>query len=332
MKILVAGAGGAVGKRLIPRLVANGHDVVGLTRSASKAGDIVALGAEPAIADALDRAAVIQAVMRAEPEVVIHQMTALSALKNVKHFDREFELTNRLRTTGTDYLVDAAQKAGVRRLIAQSYGNWNYERVGDGLKTESDRLDPDPPAEQAQSLAAIRHLEDAVVGADGLEGVALRYGNFYGPGNGIALDGELADQVRKRRFPIVGDGGGVWSFCHIDDVASAAIAALDHGEPGVYNVCDDEPIAARDWLPELAKALGAKPPRTVPVWLGRLAAGEVGVSMLTQIKGVSNAKAKRELGWTPAYPSVRVGFHAGLASDLPIPQNGPDRPGATIEA
>jgi nucleoside-diphosphate-sugar epimerase len=330
MKIFVAGAGGAIGKRLVPRLVAQGHEVTALTRSPAKSGELTALGAEPVIADALDRASVMQAVMRAEPEVVIHQLTAIDDPSNIKHFDRVFAATNRLRTMGTDNLLEAARAAGARRLIAQSYAGWPSDPSGGGVKTETDPLDPHPPAEQTESLAAIRHLESVVTGAKGLEGVVLRYGGFYGPGNALALDGDMADIVRRRRFPVVGDGGGVWSFTHIDDAAAGAIAALERGAPGIYNIVDDEPIAVREWLAELAGALGAKPPRRVPVWLGRLAAGDVGVSMMTRVRGTSNGKAKRELGWAPSYPSVRVGFRTGLAADLPVPGNGSERPGATI--
>jgi nucleoside-diphosphate-sugar epimerase len=316
MKVFVAGATGAVGKRLVPPLVANGHDVVGMTRSSEKLDSLRAAGAEPVVADGLDRDAVMQVVKRAEPEVVIHEMTGLTGVKSFKRFDDEFALTNRLRNEGARHLVDAAQAAGARRIVAQSYGNWNYERTGSQPKTEEDPLDPSPPANQRESLAAIRELEQTVLGADGIEGIALRYANLYGPGTGFALDGDLVEMVRKRRLPIVGNGAGVWSFIHVDDVATATIAAIGRGAPGVYNVADDEPAPVVEWLPELAKAVGAKPPRRVPVWLGRLATGDVGVSMMTQIRGTSNAKAKRELGWSPRYASWRDGFRTGLG-DLP---------------
>jgi 2-alkyl-3-oxoalkanoate reductase len=315
MKVFVAGASGAMGKRLVPQLLAGGYEVVALTRSAGKARELHALGAEPVVADALDRTAIMQAVMRAEPEVVIHQLTGLAGATSFRNFDKEFALTNRLRTEGTNHLLAAARAAGVRRFIAQSYGNWNYARTGSGLKTEDDALDPSPPRNQRRSLAAIRHLEEAVVGAGG---IALRYGNFYGPGTGVALDGDIVAQVRKRRFPIVGDGAGVWSFVHMDDAATAAIDAIERGEPGIYNIADDEPAPVAAWLPALAEAVGAKPPRRVPVWLGRLAAGDVGVSMMTRIRGTSNAKARRELGFVPRYPSYREGFARGLG-DVPVP-------------
>jgi 2-alkyl-3-oxoalkanoate reductase len=315
MRIFVAGAGGVVGARLVPMLIAGGHDVVAMTRSLGKSDALRAAGAEPAVADGLDRDAVMQAVMRAEPEVVVHQMTALSQIKSMKRFDDEFALTNRLRTEGTDHLVEAARAAGARRLIVQSYGNWNYERTGTGLKSEDDPLDPDPPANQRASIAAIRHLERTVLDAGDMEAVALRYGNFYGPGNAIGRGGEMLELVAKRKLPIVGDGVGVWSFIHVDDVAGATIAAIDRGAPGIYNVADDEPAPVAEWLPALAEAIGAKPPRHVPVWLGRMAIGDVGVSMMTRIRGASNAKARRELGWEPRYRSWREGFVSGLDGD-----------------
>ena len=317
MTVFVAGASGAVGHRLVPLLVASGYDVAAMTRSPQKVDSLRAAGAEPVVADGLDAGEVTRAITRSQPEVVIHQMTGLTGVSSYKKFDEEFSVTNRLRTEGTDNLLNAARAAGVRRFIAQSYGNWNYARTGTGLKGEDDPFDPDPPANQRKSLEAIRHLEDAVLGAQGMEGIVLRYANFYGPGTGFALDGDLAELVRQRKFPIVGNGGGVWSFIHIDDAATATIAAIEHGAPGVYNIVDDEPAPVAAWLPELARALGAKPPRRVPVWLGRLAAGDVGVSMMTQIRGTSNAKAKRELGWQPRYQSWRVGFRDGLSDVAP---------------
>jgi nucleoside-diphosphate-sugar epimerase len=312
MKVFVAGATGAMGKQLVPALLAAGHQVVAMTRSADKAAALAAAGAEPVVADGLDHAAVLRAVTTTVPEVIIHQMTGLTGMKSLKKFDAEFAATNRLRTEGTDNLLTAAREAGVRRIVAQSFGNWNYERTGATLKTEEDPFDPAPPANQRQTLKAIEYTERAVTGAEGIEGVALRYGNFYGPGTGISLDGDISGQVRKRMLPIVGDGAGVWSFTHVDDGAAAAIAAAERGAPGVYNVVDDDPAPVAVWLPELARALGAKPPRHVPVWLGRLFVGEVGVSMMTQIRGVANGKAKRELEWKPRYQSWRDGFRYGL--------------------
>ena len=322
MKVFVAGGSGAMGRRLVPQLVAGGYEVAAMTRDEGKAPWLRRVGAQPVVADALDGAAVAGAVKASKPEVVIHQLTALSGAQSFKNFDKEFALTNRLRTEGTDHLLRAAQAAEVRRIIAQSYGNWNYERTGSALKTEQDPFDPNPPANQVKSLQAIRYVENAVVNADGIEGIALRYGNFYGPGTGFDLGGDIVTQVRKRKLPIVGDGAGIWSFAHMDDAAAAAIAAIEHGGPGVYNIADDEPAPVAKWLPDLAGVVGAKPPRRVPVWLGRLAAGEVGVSMMTQIRGTSNAKAKAELGWSPRYRTYRAGFRKGLG-DVPVPGFGP---------
>jgi 2-alkyl-3-oxoalkanoate reductase len=322
MKVFVAGGSGAMGRRLVPQLIGAGYQVAAMTRTESNAAWLQRVGSAAVIADALDRDAVMHAVTRSEPEVVIHQLTALTGVKSFKNFDKGFALTNRLRTEGTDHLLEAARAVGARRFIAQSYGNWNYARTGTGLKTEDDPFDTNPPANQVQTLAAIRYLEDAVLNAAGIEGVALRYANFYGPGTGLDVDGDVVAQVRKRRLPIVGDGAGVWSFVHMDDAAAAAIAAIEHGSPGVYNVVDDQPAPVAEWLPALAEAVGAKPPRHVPIWLGRLAAGEVGVSMMTRIRGTSNAKAKRELGWAPRYRSYREGFRNGLG-ELPVPGFGP---------
>ncbi len=313
MKVFVAGATGTMGRRLVPLLVADGHEVVAMTRSPQKATALHAAGAQHVVADALDRAAVVEAVRRGRPEVVIHQLTGLTGVTNLKNFDREFALTNRLRTESIDYLLEGARAAGAARFIAQSFGGWTYGRSGSGLKTEDDPLDPAPPAHQAASLAALRYLDEKVAGASYLTGLAFRYANFYGPGSAIALDGDVVAMVRKRRLPVIGTGAGVWSFVHIDDAAAATVAAVRSGAAGLYNIADDEPAPVADWLPELARAVGARPPRHVPVWLGRVAAGEVGVSMMTQIRGMSNAKAKRELGWAPRYPSYREGFRDGLA-------------------
>jgi nucleoside-diphosphate-sugar epimerase len=312
MKVFVAGASGAIGKRLVPKLLANGHAVVAMTRSEQKARALRELGAETAIADGLDRTGVMKAVMHAEPDVVVHQLTALEGMSNIKNFDKVFELTNRLRTEGTDILIGAAQAAGAKRFVIQSYGNWVYERTGTALKTEEDALDPRPPANQTKSLAAIRYLESRVLSAEGLEGIVLRYGGFYGPGTGLEVGGDMAEMVRKRRFPIVGNGAGVWTFIHIDDAAAATVAAIERGAPGIYNIVDDEPVEVAKWLPELARVLGSKPPRRIPLWLGKLIAGDVVVSMMTQIRGASNAKAKRELDWTPRFLNYREGFANGL--------------------
>jgi nucleoside-diphosphate-sugar epimerase len=307
VKVFVAGATGAIGKQLIPQLVAAGHDVVATTRSASRVEEVRRLGGEPAIVDGLDEQALVAAVRRAQPEVVIHEMTALAGKTDLRHFDRMFATTNQLRTTGTDYLIRAAQQAGARRLIVQSYAGWPNIREGSAVKTEEDPLDPNPPKWQRESMAAFLHLEKVVPAAGGLEGVVLRYGSLYGPGTGMTSN-EVVELLRKRQFPIVGDGAGMWSFIHVADAASATVAALDHGAPGIYNVVDDDPAPAAEWIPPLARAIGAKPPRRVPVWLGRILAGEVPVSMMTRIRGSSNAKAKRELDWEPRHPSWREGF------------------------
>lgn len=322
MKIFVAGATGAIGKRLIPLLTWNGHEVVAMTRSPDKAGHLRALGAEPVVADGLHRNAVIKAVMRSEPEVVVHEMTSLIGVTSLRSFDHEFALTNRLRTEGTDNLLEGARRAGARRFVAQSYGNW-YEPTGSPAGSESDPFNPHPPRAQRQSFAAIRHLERAVLEAEDLEGVVLRYAGLYGPGTGLSADGPFARMVRKRAFPIIGNGAGVWSFVHIDDAAQATVHAIERGAPGAYNVADDEPAPVSEWLPELARALEAKPPRHLPVWLGRLAGGEVGVSMMTRARGASNAKAKRELGWRLLFPTWREGFRHGL-SDLPLEPMAPE--------
>jgi 2-alkyl-3-oxoalkanoate reductase len=313
MKIFVAGATGNVGSRLIPLLVDRGHQVVGTTRTAAKADRLTRMGAEPMIVDGLDRDGLTAAVAKAEPDVVVHQMTALSVSFDMRRIDQVFAMTNRLRTEGTDILLAAARSAGVRKFVAQSFAGWPYARVGGPVKTEEDPLDPSPPARLRGALDAIRHLEGAVQSADDIDGVVLRYGGFYGPQSSISPDGEIVTMVRKRRFPIVGDGAGVWSFVHLDDVATATAAAIERGAPGIYNIVDDEPARVADWLPVLAAAAGAKPPRHVPVWLGRLAVGPQGVAMMTEIRGASNAKAKRELGWQLIHPSWREGFRSLLS-------------------
>jgi len=309
MKVFVAGAAGAIGRQILPQLAAQGHQVTATTRSPGKAAILRELGADPVVVDGLDAVAVGEAVARAEPEVVIHQMTSLAGSFNLRNFDKMFAVTNQLRTEGTDHLLAAAAAAGVRRFVAQSFTGWSNIREGGPVKTEDDPLDPSPPTMQRESLAAIRHVERVVPAASPVQGIVLRYGSFYGPG---ASD-DFVGLIRKRRIPVIGEGAGIWSFLHIRDAAAATIAALERGAPGVYNVVDDEPASVAQWLPYVARAVGAKAPRRVPVWLGRLAAGEVGVSMMTQIRGSSNAKAKRELGWRPAWPSWREGFSRGLA-------------------
>jgi nucleoside-diphosphate-sugar epimerase len=313
MKIFIAGASGAIGRHLVPQLVARGHEVVGTTRSAAKTGALRALGAQPVVVDALDPDSVADVVARAEPEVIVHQLTALSGRPNFREVKRAVAATNRLRTEGTDHLLAAARAVGVRRFVAQSNAIW-VERTGGRVTDENGRLEPNPPADAEPLVAALRHLEDAVTGIGWADGIALRYGSFYGPGTGVeaAPDAVMAGLIRKRRFPIVGGGGGVWSWVHITDAASATVAAIERGKPGIYHVADDEPAPVRDLLPVLARALGAKPPRRVPAWLVRLLAGAAPVHMMTQVCGISSEKAKRELGWTPRYPSWRTGFTEGL--------------------
>lgn len=305
MHVFLAGATGAVGRQLVPLLLSNGHTVTGTTRSAQKAQQLRAAGAQAVVLDGLDRAAVIAAVGSARPDVIVHQMTALSDI-DFRKFDASFAQTVRLRTEGTDHLLEAARLAGVERIVAQSF--FAFAREGGPVKDEDAPLDPDPPAQMRRSQEAIRYLERAVLEAGG---IVLRYGGFYGPGTGAAPGAEQWEAVRARKFPLVGDAGGVWSFLHIEDAASATLAALERGRAGeIYNVCDDEPALVRDWLPALAAAAGGKPPRRVPRWLGRMLAGEHMAMMMCELRGGSNAKIKRELGWEPKWPTWREGFAA----------------------
>ncbi|HYI98489.1 MAG TPA: NAD(P)-dependent oxidoreductase [Thermoleophilaceae bacterium] len=315
MKVLLAGATGALGRQLVPKLLAAGHEVAGMTRSESRRQAVLDLGATPVVADALDAGQVERAVAETEPEAILHELTALTGSLGKRNIDRSFVETNRLRTEGTDNLLAASRAAGVRRFLAQSFAGWPFARTGGPVKSEDDPLDPDPVPSMRQTHAAIRHLEQAVTGADWTEGIVLRYGGFYGPGTSLGLDGgEHLELIRKRRLPVVGDGGGLWSFIHVEDAADATVAALERGRRGIYNVVDDNPKPVREWLPEVAEVLGAKPPRRVPLWLGRLAAGEAAGVMMTEARGASNAKAKRELGWQPRYPSIRDGLAAARAA------------------
>jgi nucleoside-diphosphate-sugar epimerase len=309
MKVFVAGATGAIGTRLVPLLVARGHEVIGTARSPEKAARLRAQGAEPVAVDLLDRSAVRDAVAAMRPDAIIHEATALTGVTDFKHFDRSLAQTNRLRTVGTDALLAAAGEAGVGRVLAQSFTSWPYARVGGPVKSEEDTLDPDPVASMRESLAAIRHLEQVVTQAGG---IVLRYGTLYG-----SPDDTQVALVRKRRFPIVGDGAGVWSFVHLEDAVAATVLALEDGPPGIYNIVDDEPAPVREWLPALAAEIGAKPPRSVPRWLARLVAGDAGVVLMTDTRGASNAKAKRELGWEPTYPTWRHGFRAAVRAAPP---------------
>lgn len=315
MRVFIAGSTGAIGKSLVPHLIENGHEVVALVRTPQKGKEVEAFGAKAAVADALNKEELTTAIRRAEPEVLIHELTALAGISwNFKRFDDEFALTNRFRTEVTDTMLAAARLVGARRFIAQSFCGWPFAREGGPVKTEEDPLDPTPPVSFSKTLAAIRYLEEAVSRTADVETLALRYGNLYGPGTGFAKDGVIAELLRKRQMPIVGDGAGTWSFIHVSDAARATVAALSHGSPGIYNIVDDEPAPVSRWLPFLADVLGARPPRRVPVWLARLVIGDGGVSMMTRIRGGSNAKAKRELGWQPTYPTWRRGFTEGLGS------------------
>ncbi len=305
MKILVAGATGAIGRQLVPMLVERGHDVAGVTRTPEKAGIVRSAGARPIVADALDASQVADAVGSFEPEVIVHELTALRAI-NFRRFAASFAETNRFRTEATDHLLAAGRAVGVRRFVAQSYAGWPFERRGSAVKTEDAPLDPDPAAAMRESLAAIRHAESAVLDATWTEGVVLRYGNLYGPGTGLdGAEGESAELVRRRQFPIVGNGAGIWSFVHVTDAAEATVIAAERGPRGVYQIVDDEPASVSEWLPALAAALGAPSPRRVPRWLGRLVAGEAVTVMMTEVRGASNERAKRVLGWRPRHASWR---------------------------
>jgi nucleoside-diphosphate-sugar epimerase len=305
MRVLVIGASGAIGTRLVAQLIRQGHDVVGTTTSAKGLERLRALGAEPLVLDLLDRPSVRRTVLESRPDAVVHQATALADVNFSRSLDRGFGVTNRLRREGTDTILAAAREADVRRVVAQSFANFRYARTGGPVKREDDLLDPAPVKGMRETAAAMNHLDEAVRTAGG---IVLRYGIFYGADN----DG-LPEPVRKRQLPIVGDGAGVLSFVHLDDAAAATVLALEHDGPAVYHVVDDEPAPAREWIPALAETLGAEPPRRVPVSLARLVAGAPAVMMGTTSRGASNAKARRELGWTPRYPSWRTGFAAAYA-------------------
>jgi nucleoside-diphosphate-sugar epimerase len=308
MRVFVAGASGAIGTRLVPQLIDGGHEVIGTFRSTGNAGRLEALGAQPVALDLLDARAVRQAVLDARPDAIVHEATALGNARLSRTLDRAFAATNRLRTEGTDALLAAAREAGVRRFIAQSFAPYRYAREGGMVKTEDEPLDAAPPAMMRETTAAMRYLDETVTAAGG---IALRYGGFYG-----APD-TMTKAVARRWYPMIGDGGGVTSFVHLDDAAAATVLALDHDGPAIYNITDDEPAPMCDWLPALAEALGAKPPRRVPVWLARVVAGDGMVVMAAQSRGAANAKAKRELGWTLRYPSWRQGFSAAYGPPEP---------------
>jgi nucleoside-diphosphate-sugar epimerase len=307
MRVFVTGATGALGQHLVPALIAAGHEVTATTRTPGKAGQLREAGAEAVVVDGLDREAVIAAVQAASPEVIVHEMTALADMRSLRNPDKVFAATNELRTRGTDNLLAAAARAGTRRVIAQSNTNMTA-RLGAPVQTEEDALDSRPVPSAAGTVAAVKHVEEAVPRAV-TEGIVLRYGNFYGPG---ASD-FLVETVRKRQVPVIGGGAGIWSFIEIADAAAATVAAVGSGAPGVYNIVDSDPAPVAEWLPYLAKVAGAKPPLRLPVWLGRLLAGDFVVSQMTEARGSSNEKAKKELGWEPQYASWREGFRAWVS-------------------
>jgi 2-alkyl-3-oxoalkanoate reductase len=322
MKILVAGASGAMGRALIPLLVRAGHDVVGMVQRPRSAEVVHSLGAEPRTADALDAVAVLSCFREVRPQVVIHQLTAIPAALDMRHFDREFALTNLLRTEGTRHLLAAAVEVGATHFLAQSFAGWTYGRKGNGkskLKSEEDALDPDPPRRLRTTLDALKSLERGVLSESRVTGTVLRYGAFYGPHTSIAKNGSIVQAVRRRKLPLVGEGAGVWSFVHIDDAASATAAAVESGRGGIYNVVDDEPAPVSEWLSFLAHCAHAQPPRHISAWMARLLIGEHVVAVMNEIRGVSNAKIKRDLGWTPRWPSWREGFREVCKSaSLPV--------------
>lgn len=311
MKVFFAGASGAIGRTLVPMLREQGHEVVALTRTPDKAAALRAAGAEPVVCDVLDAEALREAVAAAEPEGVIHHLTDLPRRMTPGAIKDGLVATDRVRTTGTANLLGAAVDAGARRIVAQSIA-FAYAPGGAGLKDEADPLFLDAPEPFRDSVAAVAEMERAVTNAERIEGVALRFGFWYGPGTAYAGDGHFAAEARRRRLPIVGRGSAVWSFLHVDDVAAATIAALEHGEPGIYNVVDDDPAATREWTPAYAEAVGAKPPLRVPTFVARLAAGRYAAYLATGLRGASNEKAKRELGWEPRWPSWRQGFREAL--------------------
>lgn len=311
MKVFVTGASGAIGKRLVPQLVSRGHEVVGAFKSPSNEERVRAMGAKPLVLDLLDAPSVNKAILRARPEAIIHEATSLSGKLDFKNPDRAFAQTNLLRTKGIDTLLAAAREAGVSRFVAQSFASYRYARVGGPVKAEDDPLDSNPPSAMRETYAAMSYLDQAVTRAGG---VALRYGGFYGDPSNSAERVNLLEPVVKRMFPIVGNGGGYASFIHLEDASAATVLALEKDSTGIYNIVDDEPAPVRVWLPYLASVLGAKPPRHFPAWMARLVAGELAVMMGTELRGASNAKAKRDLGWTLRYPSWRVGFAAAYGN------------------
>jgi nucleoside-diphosphate-sugar epimerase len=312
MRIFLAGASGAVGQTLIPLLVQQQHEVFGSFRNAANAPRVQALGATPVVLDALDGQAVHDRIAEIRPQVVIHQLTAIPAHLDLRHIDRDFEMTNRLRTEGTRNLASASVAAGVEKFIAQSFAGWPYARRGITLKTEEDDLDPSPPPQLKAMLDAIETLEHTVVREQGFTGIVLRYGPLYGPHSSIASDGTMVEEVRSHKVPVIGQGTGVWSFLHLHDAATATVAALTHGQRGIYNIVDDDPAPVTEWLPYLAQCVGAPAPRHIPNFMAKMLVGEHAVAMMNDIRGVSNAKARQQLHWEPKWSSWRQGFREGL--------------------
>jgi nucleoside-diphosphate-sugar epimerase len=312
MRIFLAGASGAIGQTLIPLLVQRQHEVFGAFRNPANSDRVRSLGATPVVLDALDGAAVNSRIAEIRPQAVIHQLTAIPARLDLRHIDRDFEMTNRLRTEGTRNLATAAVKAGVERFIAQSFAGWPYARRGITLKTEEDDLDPSPPPQMKAMLDAIEMLEHTTVREQGFTGIVLRYGPLYGPHSSIAKDGTMVEEIRQHKVPLIGQGTGVWSFLHLHDAATATVAALTHAQRGIYNIVDDDPAPVVEWLPYLAECVGAKPPMHVPNLLAKMLVGEHAVTMMNDIRGVSNAKARKELHWTPKWSSWKQGFRDGL--------------------
>jgi nucleoside-diphosphate-sugar epimerase len=309
VRVFLAGASGVIGRRLVPLLVSEGHQVTGMTRSPEKVQALRALGAEAVVADALDAQSVTSAVAQARPDAVIHQLTALPQRIDPRKMERDFALNDRLRSEGTDILVQSAQAAGASRIVAQSIAFAYAPGPAGTLHGEEDPLHLDAPEPFRRSVLALRDLESRVTGAGG---IVLRYGYFYGPGSAFSRAGSMAGDLARRRMPVVGRGTGVWSFIHVDDAARATVAALERGAPGSYNVVDDEPAPVAQWLPALAEALEAPRPMRVPAWIARILAGAYGVETMTRLQGASNARAKRELAWAPTHPSWREGFRDAL--------------------
>jgi len=311
MKVFIAGATGAIGSRLVPLLVAEGHQVIGTSRSAKGTSRIDAAGGHGVIMDGLDADSVRRAVLDAQPDVIVHELTSLAGSINLKKLDSSFAVTNQLRTRATDALLAAGRQAGTSRFVVQSFTGWTNEHTGSWVKTEEDPLEPHPVASARESLAAITHLEAATVAAGGL---VVRYGPLYGPGQSLGTGGEMLELVAKGKMPVVGGGRGVWSFTHIDDAAMATAAAATRGEPGLYNIVDDDPATVSEWIPVLASAAGGKKPMRIPAWMARPMIGDFGVQWMTTARGSSNAKAKAVLGWAPRYASWREGFRTGLGA------------------